>query len=764
MLFRQLIHFVTLISLIVSISYAIYYTNTKSHFVREISSNNQQVLMQIASSYEVFISNTIEEAMMYMEMSESTLVGIGSDPVQYSDAIYNALGNIQKISNYISNIYYFTKDRTEVYVSDSNRSDWMDFHDRAWLDSLETTDSLKVMPSRFLPALTGGEKEVIPVAIHFPLHGVVHTHTYVLNLDAGRLFHDLVQKVSVNPKHRFSIMDASGQLFVTDRPDAKHTHIREHAYMRPQQIEADVRAGSTAGGFTTELQGKKVQVSYYNPPGGKLDWIYVSEVEFDAIASNMVKPLKIIVAISLISVVLSVAAAVFVSNRMFHPIRDIVRVYGRSNGGEDSDSASEFEIIRRSFLTYAAENSTLKQTVNDNVTVLKEQFCHNLIVRSMYAPDQIAEKSELFGIPLAARYVVLVMEIEDIDRFLASYSLSDRLLYEFALKNIAVELLNERGSGFIADLDTHRYAVAFGSEAGKEDRDLEKQAAEYAGSVQENVQKYLKFSVRVGIGLPVDDIRQLNKSYKEAVSALTVHAGSRSELTLYRELQWAGAPSEFYPEELERQLVQVIMVGDSSQAVSILTDMFRTVDGYSSITKSQRQVFALQLVSVFMKQLTELGGEEDAVFGEYGDYAHTCGMMLSAGEQQCRDMLVRLAERLCHHVNEKRANVSNAQVQKIMEYIHAHYHRQLSMDIVADVVGLNRSYVGRLFKQYTNMSMVDYVNALRIQKAVEYLQQTDKKVFEIAEEVGYNNTQYFIKLFKQATGMTPGQYKEKLGS
>ena len=57
------------------------------------------------------------------------------------------------------------------------------------------------------------------------------------------------------------------------------------------------------------------------------------------------------------------------------------------------------------------------------------------------------------------------------------------------------------------------------------------------------------------------------------------------------------------------------------------------------------------------------------------------------------------------------------------------------------------------------MSIVDYVNQIRVQKAIGLLDTTDLKINDIAASVGFSNTNYFIQIFKKTQGVTPGQYK-----
>ena len=96
---------------------------------------------------------------------------------------------------------------------------------------------------------------------------------------------------------------------------------------------------------------------------------------------------------------------------------------------------------------------------------------------------------------------------------------------------------------------------------------------------------------------------------------------------------------------------------------------------------------------------------------------------------------------------------------KALEYIDENYNRELSVSEVADRVYFNPVYFGRLFKIYKGESFTDYLITKRLEKAKELLGQ-GAKISETAAAVGYENTKYFIRLFKKREGMTPGAYQK----
>ncbi len=96
-----------------------------------------------------------------------------------------------------------------------------------------------------------------------------------------------------------------------------------------------------------------------------------------------------------------------------------------------------------------------------------------------------------------------------------------------------------------------------------------------------------------------------------------------------------------------------------------------------------------------------------------------------------------------------------------LRYIEEHYNEKLSVPEVAQLFALSPSYFRYLFKSITMQTFVEYLNNIRILKACELLCRTDRKVLDISLDTGFNNIKHFNEVFKNATGLTPLQYRKQ---
>ncbi|HBF38109.1 MAG TPA: hypothetical protein DDW50_12395 [Firmicutes bacterium] len=100
-------------------------------------------------------------------------------------------------------------------------------------------------------------------------------------------------------------------------------------------------------------------------------------------------------------------------------------------------------------------------------------------------------------------------------------------------------------------------------------------------------------------------------------------------------------------------------------------------------------------------------------------------------------------------------------IKKIINYVDENYQKEtISLNDLGVAVHLSPNYISSLFKKYRNITFSEYLIKVRMDKAQELLKYTDLKAYEVAEKIGYTNSQYFSVLFKQTTGYSPTEYKK----
>lgn len=102
----------------------------------------------------------------------------------------------------------------------------------------------------------------------------------------------------------------------------------------------------------------------------------------------------------------------------------------------------------------------------------------------------------------------------------------------------------------------------------------------------------------------------------------------------------------------------------------------------------------------------------------------------------------------------------NDVVEYVKKYIRENFDRDLSLEALGAVVHLHPSYLSKIFKEVSDRNLSAYVTDVKMQKAAEFLAQSDRKVWDIMNQLGYQKSQHFSKLFKERYGMTPNRYRQ----
>ncbi|TBL78721.1 AraC family transcriptional regulator [Paenibacillus thalictri] len=139
-------------------------------------------------------------------------------------------------------------------------------------------------------------------------------------------------------------------------------------------------------------------------------------------------------------------------------------------------------------------------------------------------------------------------------------------------------------------------------------------------------------------------------------------------------------------------------------------------------------------------QVLQDGGQSALLKEHYGD--NLGGEIITRTKPQVEPQMTHIAEEMVNIVRER-------------------YGQDVSLDYCAAVLNFHPVYLSRVFKKEWGVNFSDYVADYRMNLAKSWLENTEMKVTEIAEQLSYTNTTAFIRIFRKKTGVTPGQYKDR---
>jgi len=127
-------------------------------------------------------------------------------------------------------------------------------------------------------------------------------------------------------------------------------------------------------------------------------------------------------------------------------------------------------------------------------------------------------------------------------------------------------------------------------------------------------------------------------------------------------------------------------------------------------------------------------------------------------KQELEVYAIKAGEILCRLSKER----FNGDIYKVKRYIDKHYNENLTLKKIASKFYMNPVYLGQLFKKTYGVYFKDYLLEVRIEKAKQILRQTDMRIYEVAEKVGFGSPDYFVTQFEKMEGSTPSKYRQRI--
>lgn len=396
--------------------------------------------------------------------------------------------------------------------------------------------------------------------------------------------------------------------------------------------------------------------------------------------------------------------------------------------------------------------SRLQIQLNQSLPLLKERFLENAVTSRIKTED-LKERFQYFQLPwISPDYLVMVIDIDDFGERNDHESEHSIELLRFASYNITKEIVNKENG--IAFRTREELTVVILS--GQLEFQLYSLACQLAEEIRYYIDKYLKFTVSVGIGRSYSTLDDISSSYKSALSALEYRflLGKNQVISII-DMEGKSVTTPDMNMEWSRRLSSIIKTGTSQQVHQLIEQLITSLKS-SSIPIEACYLQIQKMIVSLLNTVQELGVNEWTVFASQP--------LTAIFHFKTLDEIEIWLKELCNmaiiSVSEQRTDMTKMQILRAIDYLKEHYpNEKVSLQEISRHVLMSSSYFSLVFKQYTGETFVEYITRLRIEKAKELLQHTTLKSYEISAKVGYNDPNYFSILFKKHTGSTPMEYR-----
>ncbi|MFP4373042.1 MAG: response regulator [Spirochaetaceae bacterium] len=386
--------------------------------------------------------------------------------------------------------------------------------------------------------------------------------------------------------------------------------------------------------------------------------------------------------------------------------------------------------------------------------LLRQEFVRGL-VREELSAEQVSRYRDILGLE-AERPTVAVSAELDYEAYPARVETVEhrRVLQRRCSRALAAQF---NGAGFTVyeahDADVLHFLLLAGHGAA-ESAELGRLVETIAPAAAAAVRREYSITARIGLDPTPRVLEFAHRGFRHAcVARAEAVAGGLSVVShgSPRALERASG----YPYELEAALFEAVRDGRAEDAHRLAGEAADrlALQGDSHTFERRRLV---EMLTVIARRL-EIDPAEIVV-----DEVRALDAYEAADSRaRLRSVTLEAVDALCRRPPRYAAPGSHARIDLVRAYIEAHYNEELSLERAAAEARLSPQYLSRAFKKAAGMSFVCYIHATRVRWAKVLLTDTRMSVKEIAAAVGYSDPNYFSRVFKQQTNVTPSAYRDK---
>mgnify|MGYP006281029505 CR=1 FL=1 len=263
------------------------------------------------------------------------------------------------------------------------------------------------------------------------------------------------------------------------------------------------------------------------------------------------------------------------------------------------------------------------------------------------------------------------------------------------------------------------------------------------------------------IGLPLLEIKpgmpfiKITEKLMKKIVKLTSFEKLLEDNQIYG-LESKNGPNSISPFNKEQELIEKVKYGKKEDCFDILKRMFCNMAN-NKCEEEFIQIRCLEISAMLSRAAVKTGVDHQKVFKLNLNYNKEVNDVCNIEEHfNLSKQLIKSYINLIHK-NKKKKNLEL--VKRAKNYIKENYAKKLTLDQIADQIYLSSSHLSKKFKKSTGMTVIEYVNKIRLKEAKKLLKTTNLPLNKIAEKTGYYDASYFSKVFKKKVGITPGQYR-----
>jgi|GEM_PF-6391401 len=407
---------------------------------------------------------------------------------------------------------------------------------------------------------------------------------------------------------------------------------------------------------------------------------------------------------------------------------------------------------------YGIIENAIDGIVKRQNNIMRNMILNKLLKGMKQYYNELETEKSLYDIDLNSKlFSVILFYLEDDTELYGDMTISSEKRWEldgFVLTNMMIELLNEQSfKAYMTEIDS-MIAFVVGYDEEQSHNGLEQ------------------------ITNKVLDIAKMQLGLKFSASISSAHCGTEGICKCYSECQQtmdyklimtesktivympsSNAHKYNYSLEKEQQFISAVKRGDVVEARYVVDKIISDMLDEGQRSLALFKCFIMDLCATLIKTSEELSinGDDHALNKE----------LLIIGRIQASQSMTEITEEIYGYINMVCDGLRDGKqenfrlVDDVLHYIKNNYSDpDLNVASLNQKFGISSVYLSKMFKSTTGEGILEYINRVRIEKAMELFRTTHLSVDEVSDKVGFSNRITFYRLFKKHTATSPTGYKE----
>lgn len=408
----------------------------------------------------------------------------------------------------------------------------------------------------------------------------------------------------------------------------------------------------------------------------------------------------------------------------------------------------------------------MKIKLNETQLQQRNSIWRELLLDQEQDMVYLLQETQKYGIPFDRLAGNLIMiRIDDYVEALSNGKINNKRLLSFSIANIVKETVSDHFAFDFIEMESNQYIVIVYEQTGYSD---ESSWLLLMNNLVQMLKLYLNLSVSITLSDAFVGLKQLREQYTLCLRASTnnFYTGPASVLVAGHSKLTQSLHSINYVEWLD-QVKAAVEVGNTKlvlENISILFHEAKQIKWDPSALKFHLLGLLSDLDNLVLKWNTQvLSSTEQNRVG-----ATTLLESFESDISQAESMeglslsIEQAMQEAINLLYQVKSNIYRKEVLRITEILQENVENKITLDRLAQEVNMNVNYLCRVFKQDTGRSIVQYMNELKINKAIELLKLPDTRIKEVASQVGIDDPFYFNRVFKKIVGLSPSDFRKKL--